>query len=84
MSSVQVFEWVMCSEEKTDAHRFRDIILAAIDSKRVKQYNKFKPWSERVAKQPRPKAPLAPRRANAAGAADADKQLIQQIRCSAP
>ncbi len=73
----------MCSEAKADAHRFRDIILAAIDDDKVKLYKKFKPWSEKVAKQPRPKAPLAPVKANASEAADAQKQLIQQIRCSA-
>jgi len=77
---VQVFQWVMCSEEKTDAHHFRDIILAAVERKQVKRYKTFKPWSEKVAKQPRPKAPLAPRKANAAG--EAEKQLIAQIRCA--
>ncbi len=35
---LQVFEWVMCSEAKADAHRFRDIILAAIDDNKVKLY----------------------------------------------
>ena len=68
----------MCSEAKADAHRFRDIILAAIDDKKVKQYKNLKPWSEKVAKQPRPKAPLAPVKANASE--DGQKQLIQQIR----
>ena len=73
----------MCSEAKADAHRFRTIIHAAIDDKKVKQYKKFKPWSEKVAKQPCPKAPLAPRKANASGAEGGEKQLIQQIRCNA-
>ena len=79
---LQVFEWVMCSEAKADAHRFRDIILAAIDDNKVKLYKKFKAWSEKVAKQPRPKAPLAPKKANASEAADGQNQLVQQIRCS--
>ena len=79
--TAQVFEWVMCSEEKRDAHRFRDIILSAVKDNKVKLFMSFKPWSEKVAKQPRPKDPLAPRKTNAGGAADADKQLMEQIRC---
>ena len=74
-----MFEWVLCSEEKTDAHHFRDIILAAVNEKRVKQYKKFKPWSDKVAKQPRPRKPLAPKKVT--GSADGDKQLVEQIRC---
>ena len=73
----------MCSEAKADAHRFRDIILAAIDDQKANKHKKFKPWSEKVAKQPRPKAPLIPQRANTSVAADGDQQLIQQIRCGA-
>ena len=72
----------MCSEAKPDAHRFRDIILAAIDEQKVKKYKKFRPWSDKVAKQPRPKAALTPKTANS-GAASGDKQLALQIRCGA-
>ena len=78
---VQVFEWVMCSEERKDAHRLRDIILAAQEGGKAKKYKKFRPWSEKVAKQPRPKHPLAPSSTNAAGPGkDVEKQLIAQIR----
>ena len=28
---VQVFEWLMCSDEELDSHRFMDTIQAAID-----------------------------------------------------
>ena len=81
MLAVQVFVWVMCSEERKDAHRFRDIILAAQEAGDAKKRKKFRPWSEKVAKQPRPKHPLTPSRTNAAGPGkDAEKQLIAQIR----
>ncbi|KAK9918041.1 hypothetical protein WJX75_000728 [Coccomyxa subellipsoidea] len=75
----QVFDWVMCSEEKKDAHRFRDIILAAVEEGRVKLFKPFKPWSEKVAKQPRPKNPLAKKK-NTSKAEGSDQQLIAQIR----
>ena len=84
---MQVFEWVMCSEERKDAHRFRDIILAAQEAGEAKKHKQFRPWSEKVAKQPRPKHPLTPSRTNAAGPGkDAEKQLIAQIRygCGRP
>jgi hypothetical protein len=71
----------MCSEEKKDAHRFRDIILAAVEEGRVKLFKPFKPWSEKVAKQPRPKNPLAKKK-NTSKAEGSDQQLIAQIRCS--
>ena len=78
---MQVFEWVMCSEERKDAHRFRDIILTAQEAGKAKKHKKFRPWSEKVARQPRPKHPLTPSRTNAAGPGkDAEKQLIAQIR----
>ncbi len=71
---------MMCSEEKRDAHRFRDIILAAVRDKRAKLYKCFKTWSEKVAKQPRPKDHLGPGQTGTGEAADADKQLMEQIR----
>ncbi|CAL8471723.1 g11265 [Coccomyxa elongata] len=74
----QVFDWVMCSEEKIDAHRFMDIILAAIKEGRVKHFSRFEPWSKKVAKQPRPKNPLA--RKKTRNLQSNDQQLVAQIR----
>lgn len=78
----QVFQWVMCSEERLDAHRFRDIILAAIAEGRTKQYKAFKPWSARVAATPAPKDPFAQRKGKKkrSSAAGSDQQLVAQIR----
>jgi DnaJ family protein C protein 9 len=78
----QVFQWVMCSEERLDAHRFRDTILAAIAEGRAKPYRAFKPWSARVAATPAPKDPLAKRQGKKArsSAAGGDQQLVAQIR----
>lgn len=79
LSGVQVFDWVMCSEEKKDAHRFRDIILAAIKEGHVKQFPRFEPWSKKVEKQPRPKNPLAKKKKSKSQSND--QQLVAQIRC---
>ncbi len=68
----------MCSEEKIDAHRFRDIILAAIKEGRVKDFSRFEAWSKKVAKQPRPKNPLA--RKKTRNLQSNDQQLVAQIR----
>ena len=80
---MQVFEWVLCSEPKLDSHRFRDIVLEGIKGGRAKPYPAFKPWSERVAAQPRPKNPFArPKKRKAAPGAGSGQELIAQIRCS--
>lgn len=70
----------MCSDEKKDAHRFRDIIVSAIEEGRAKQFPRFKPWSGKVAKQPRPKNPLAVKKTKSSKAQENDQQLIAQIR----
>ena len=75
----QVFEWVLCSEPKLDSHRFRDIVLEAIEEGRAKPLPAFKPWSERVAAQPRPKSPFA--RPKKRKAPSGGQQLVAQIRC---
>lgn len=68
----------MCSEEKRDAHRFRDIILAATKEGRVKKFSRFEPWSKKVEKQPRPKIPFA--RKKKSNLQSNDQQLVAQIR----
>ena len=71
----------MCSEERLDAHRFRDIILAAVQEGRAKHYKAFKPWSERVAALPAPRQPLARRKGmEGSTAAGTEQQLVAQIR----
>lgn len=72
---------MMCSDEKTDAHRFRDIILAAVKEGRVKLFKPFKPWSDKVAKQPRPKDPLGGSKKKKRDEGEGnEQQLIVQIR----
>ena len=81
----QVFQWVMCSEERLDAHRFRDIILAAVAEGRAKQFRAFKPWSARVAATQAPKDPFGRHKGKKenSSAAGSDQQLVAQIRsCS--
>lgn len=69
----------MCSDEKKDAHRFRDTILEAVKEGKIKLFARFKPWSEKVAKQPRPKNPLVQKKKKAT-AEDNHQQLIAQLR----
>lgn len=52
----QVFEWVMCSNESADAHRFMDLLDAAIAEGEVQRTPKYTAWAKRVAAKPRPKA----------------------------
>lgn len=51
----QVFEWVMCSDEGADSHRFMDLLDAAIQAKEVPSFAKYASWAKRVAARPRPK-----------------------------
>lgn len=51
----KVFEWVMCSDEGADSHRFMDLLDAAIQAKEVPSFAKYASWAKRVAARPRPK-----------------------------
>lgn len=51
----QVFEWVMCSDEAADSHRFMDVLDAAIQAKEAPSFAKYAAWAKRVAARPRPK-----------------------------
>lgn len=55
LTTPQVFEWVMCSNEAADSHRFMDTLDAAIKAKEVPSFAKFTAWAKRVAARPRPK-----------------------------
>jgi len=70
----------MCSDEKKDAHRFRDTILEAVKEGKTEVFARFKPWSEKVAKQPRPKNPLAQKKKKKAAADEHHQQLVAQLR----
>ncbi|KAI3438127.1 hypothetical protein D9Q98_000568 [Chlorella vulgaris] len=81
----KVFEWVMCSNEAADSHRFMDLLAAAIEAKEVPSFPKYTSWAKKVAKKPRPTAATA---AAAAGKGkrkqtqqeDAETALVAQIR----
>ncbi|KAK9843689.1 hypothetical protein WJX81_002488 [Elliptochloris bilobata] len=84
----KVFEWLLFSDPRQDAHRFADAVRAAVADKRARDYKKFRTWAASVDARPRPKDPLAPRRSSAkeknkgggkTGAGD-DAALIAQIR----
>lgn len=50
----QVFGWVMCSDEAADAHRFMDLLDAAIQAKEAPSFPKYAAWAKKVAAKPRP------------------------------
>ncbi|KAL4452266.1 hypothetical protein ABPG75_007928 [Micractinium tetrahymenae] len=63
----KVFEWVMCSDEAADSHRFMDLLDAAIKAKEVPPFAKYAAWTKRVAAKPRPKPGAAAGRAGGKG-----------------
>jgi hypothetical protein len=81
-----LFEWVMCSEESADSHRFMDLVDAAVKAKQVPAFPKYAAWAKRVAARPRPKtgtaaAAAAKRAKKGAAAGDGgEAALIAQIR----
>lgn len=82
----KVFEWVMCSDEAADAHRFMDILDAAIKGKEVPSFPKFTAWAKKVAAKPRPKPGAGGKKGGSkkggkAGSKDGgEAALIAQIR----
>jgi DnaJ family protein C protein 9 len=79
---VQVFEWVMCSDNKVDSHRFMDAIHSGIDRGDLKRFRIFTSWAKEVSLKPRPKNPLAkPKKRKGATTAQSDEQaLVAAIR----
>ncbi|GAX76760.1 hypothetical protein CEUSTIGMA_g4207.t1 [Chlamydomonas eustigma] len=57
----KVFEYVMCSDEDMDAHRFMDIVQLAAQDGEVKLSKAFKVWAVKVAARRRPEDPLRKR-----------------------
>ncbi|PRW57170.1 chaperone dnaJ 6 [Chlorella sorokiniana] len=83
----KVFEWVMCSDEAADAHRFMDILEAAVKAKEVPSFPKYTTWAKKVAAKPRPKPGAAGKKGGGkkggkAGSSkdDGEAALIAQIR----
>ena len=86
---LQVFEWLVFSDPKVDAHRFADAVRAAVAEGKARDYKRFRTWAASVDARPRPKHPLAPRGSGVrkgrkkgggeAGAGD-EQALIAQIR----
>lgn len=84
--ALQVFEWLMFSDSRRDAHRFADAVRAAVADGRAKDYRRFRTWAAGVDKRLRPKDPLAARarggKRKSKVAAD-EQALVAQIRCAA-
>lgn len=81
---LQVFEWLVFSDPKRDAHRFADAVRAAVAEGRARDYKRFRTWAAGVDARPRPKDPLAPRGSGARkvkkkGGGD-EQALVAQIR----
>jgi DnaJ family protein C protein 9 len=57
----KVFEWVMVSEEKMDAHRFADYVEDDLKKINQKPFPVFQTWAAETRKKPAPKNPLKPR-----------------------
>lgn len=72
----------MCSDEGADAHRFMDVLDAAIAAKQAPAYPKYKAWAKRVAAKPRPKAgePGGKAGKRAREQQGAEAALVAQIR----
>ena len=73
---VQVFQWQMCSDPQTDAHRFMDAINNAIAGHAAKKYPAFTAWAKLTAAKPRPRV-----KARKAKQRQDDTALVAQIRC---
>ena len=84
MGGLQVFEWLVFSDPKLDAHRFVDAVRAAVAEGRARDYKRFRTWAAGVDARPRPKDPLAPRGSGARKGkkkgGDAEQSLVSQIR----
>ncbi|KAL4441248.1 hypothetical protein ABPG77_011485 [Micractinium sp. CCAP 211/92] len=83
----KVFEWVMCSDEAADSHRFMDVLDAAIQAKEAPSFAKYAAWAKRVAARPRPKpgsgsgkAGGRGKKAGKAGKAGDEAALVAAIR----
>jgi hypothetical protein len=79
--TVQVFEWLMCSEPKLDSHRFMDILEEAIKEGSATRHARFTKWAKQVAAKPRPKNPLAKGKKRKKDS-DREMALVAQIRCA--
>ena len=83
--ALQVFEWLMFSDSRRDAHRFADAVRAAVADGRAKDYRRFRTWAAGVDERPRPKDPLAGRAGGGkrkSKAAANEQALVAQIRCA--
>ena len=62
-----VFAWVMCSEEKVDAHRFADMIDDALAKNKISSFQIYETWATATRKKPAPKNPLKPQKKQVKG-----------------
>lgn len=79
-----MFEWLVFSDPKLDAHRFADAVRGAVAEGRARDYKRFRTWAAGVDARPRPRAPLAPRGSGARkgkkGGGGDEQALVAQIR----
>jgi DnaJ family protein C protein 9 len=80
-----VFEWVMCSDEAADSHRYMDLLDAAIKAKEAPSFLKYAAWAKKVAAKPRPAEGAAHGSKGKAGKGkrqqqEAEAALMEQIR----
>lgn len=81
----------MCSDADADAHRFMDLLDAAIEGGEAKRYPKYTAWAKKVAARPRPKPGSGGKRKKAAAGrggagagAGSEAALIAAIRGRQP
>ena len=73
----------MCSDEGADAHRFMDVLDAAIAAKQAPAYPKYKAWGQAGGGQAAPQGRRAGRQGRASGRGEqqgAEAALVAQIR----
>ncbi|CAN6454224.1 unnamed protein product [Victoria cruziana] len=71
----KVFNYMICSDEKLDAHRFKDIIDEALAAGELKDSKKYRQWAAEVSQRKPPTDPLKKRRKPK----DADADLFALI-----
>ncbi|GMH38681.1 hypothetical protein BSKO_06565 [Bryopsis sp. KO-2023] len=55
------FEFMLCSSDEIDSHRFMDILDGEIEAGALKEYKRYTKWAEKIKKLPRPENPLEER-----------------------
>lgn len=62
-----VFEYLPCSDDSLDSHRFMDTIDAAVEAETAEEYSAYTKWKKKVENKKRPSDPLKPKKTENAG-----------------